>query len=206
MAPESQESYCPSENAPVSYTVFSDGVLLEQATEPLLQIGKRLRITCLEDGSVALDHEIINRSSETITGASWGVNTLDGGGVAEINFNGERAYNPRRVVSLWGHTNLHDPRIHFEKDSVTATHMADVTDYFKIGLYVQPGEAVLENKGQKLTISFDVAPMADCIDGGCNFELFLCPKFMELETLGVKTEIAPGKTAAHRETWHLTKA
>lgn len=206
MAPECEESYCPSENAPISYTMLPDGVLLEQATEPLLQIGKRLRITCLEDGGVALDHEIINCSSETITGASWGVNTLDGGGVAEINFNGARGYNPKRVVSLWGLTDLHDPRIKFHKDHVTATHMAEVTDYFKIGLYVQPGEATLINKGQKMTISFDVAPMEDCIDGGCNFELYLCSRFMELETLGTKTEILPGKTAEHREIWHLSPA
>lgn len=204
MAPESLESYCPDNN-PVDYKMEENSVLITQQPDPALQIRKSIRITCLEDGTVALDHEIENLSQETILGASWGVNTLAGGGVAKINFVGERGFNPKRTVSLWGLTNLHDPRIHFESDRVIATHMADVPEYFKIGLYVQPGEAVLENKGQKMTIRFDVAPMDDCIDGGCNFELFLCTKFMELETLGVKTQIAPGKTAGHREIWQLEK-
>ena len=205
MAPESEKSYCPSENAPIHYTVLENGAELVQDTEPLLQIGKKLTITFQEDGGVALDHEITNRSSETITGASWGVNTLDGGGVAKINFNGERGYNPKRVVSLWGLTNLHDPRVKFEKDSVTATHMAEITDYFKIGLYVTPGEAVLTNKGQEMTINFASEPMNAYMDGGCNFELYMCSRFMELETLGTRTDIRPGECASHREVWHLKK-
>lgn len=204
MAPESELSYCPDNN-PVSYKLEHDGVLITQQPDPALQIRKSIRITGLPDGTIALDHRIENLSDKTVTGASWGVNTLDGGGVAEINFNGERGYNPRRVVSLWGYTDLHDPRIQFTKTRVIATHMADITDYFKIGLYVQPGEAVFTNKGQQMTINFEVAPMADCIDGGCNFELYMCTRFMELETLGVKTEIAPGKSAEHREIWHLQR-
>lgn len=205
MAPESTDSYCP-DNAPVSYELQDDGVMITQNPDPALLIRKRIRISFLEDGGVVLDHSIENLSDKTITGASWGVNTLDGGGIANINFNGERGFNPKRVVSLWGLTNLHDPRVKFCKDRVTATHMADITDYFKIGLYVQPGEAILENKGQKMTINFQVPPMDACPDGGCNFELYLCSRFMELETLGVQTEIAPGKTAEHREIWHLQKA
>lgn len=206
MAPESLDSYCP-DNAPISYELEENSVLLTQAVDPALQIRKRIRITFLEDGGVALDHSIENLSDETITGASWGVNTLDGGGVATINFSCgvKGGFNPKRTVSLWSDTNLHDARIKFDRDSLTATHMADVPEYFKIGLYVQPGEAVLKNKGQQMTINFAVAPMDDCIDGGCNFELYLCSKFMELETLGVKTQIAPGATAQHREIWHLQK-
>jgi hypothetical protein len=205
MAPECEESYCPSENAPIRYTVLPNGVELEQDTEPLLQISKRLTITFLEDGGVALDQKIINCSDKTITGASWGVNTLDGGGQARIAFTGQRGYNPQRVVSLWGLTNLHDPRIRFEKESVTATHMAEITDYFKIGLYANPGEAVLKNKGQELTITFDAEPLQCYMDNGCNFELYLCSRFMELETLGTRTDIRPGECASHREVWHLKK-
>ena len=206
MAPESLDSYCPDNN-PVKYQLEENGVLITQQPDPALKICKSIRITCLDDGGIALDHTIENLSSETIVGASWGVNTLDGGGVARINFScgTKGGFNPKRTVSLWSDTNLHDKRVKFDREYLVATHMADVPEYFKIGLYVQPGEAILTNKGQKMTISFDVAPMDACIDGGCNFELYLCSKFMELETLGVRTEIAPGKTAQHREIWHLEK-
>lgn len=204
MAPESEDSYCP-DNAPVEYVLEDNGVLITQQPDPVLQIRKRIRITFLDDGGVQLDHSIENLSEEIVTGASWGVNTLDGGGTARICFTGERGYNPKRVVSLWGLTDLHDPRVKFQKDSVTATHMADITDYFKIGLYVTPGKAVLTNKGQELTITFVAEPMAAYMDGGCNFELYMCSRFMELETLGVKTEMAPGEAATHTEVWHLKK-
>jgi hypothetical protein len=36
-------------------------------------------------------------------------------------------------------------------------------------------------------------------DGGCNFELFMSKQFLELEVLGVKTEILPGEAACHTE-------
>ena len=205
LAPESTQSYYP-DNAPVSYTMLEDGVLVEQEEDPWKKEKKSLQIRFMEDGSVELLHSFQNTSDDTVTGASWGINTLSGGGVAEICFNGERGFNPKRVVSLWGHTDLHDPRVKFHKDGVTATHMESITDYFKIGLYVQPGEVVLTNKGQKMTIWFAAEPMDAYMDGGCNFELYLCSKFMELETLGTRTEILPGKTAQHREIWQLSPA
>lgn len=204
MAPECLESYCPDNN-PVHYEIGGNTAFIRQDVDPWLHIEKHINIIFLEDGSVQLTQIIVNCSDKPITCASWGVNTLDGGGVATINFAGERGFNPKRVVSLWGLTNLHDPRIQFQSDCVTATHMADVPEYFKIGLYVNPGKVVLQNKGQQLTITFDAEPMDRYMDGGCNFELFLCRKFMELETLGVRTEMGPGENATHCETWYLEK-
>jgi len=206
LAPESPESYCP-DNDPVTYSLEENGVVITQREDPWLHIGKQLKITFLADGGVQLAHKITNLSHKTVTGASWGVNTLDGGGIAEINFScgTKGGFNPKRTVSLWSDTNLHDARIRFDRDSLTATHMADVPEYFKIGLYAQPGEAVLRNKGQQLTISFDAEPMDRYMDGGCNFELYLCSRFMELETLGVRTEMLPGESACHKEIWHLTR-
>ena len=202
LAPESDDSYYP-DNDPVSYTILDDGVLIQQQEDPWKKEKKRLQIRFLEDGGVELLHSFQNASQETVVGASWGINTLDGG-TAKISFAGARGFNPKRVVSLWGHTDLHDPRLTFDKESLTATFM-DVSDYLKIGLYANPGKAVFKNKGQKLTIEFDAAPMEDYMDGGCNFELYMCRKFMELETLGTRTEIHPGECASHREVWHLKK-
>lgn len=203
LAPESDDSYYP-DNHPVSYTELPDGVLVEQDEDPWKKEKKSLRIRFLEDGGVELFHSFQNTSSETVTGASWGINTLAGGGTAKIGFAGERGYNPKRVVSLWGHTDLHDPRLTFDKESLTATHM-DRPDYLKVGLYSVPGKAVFKNKGQKLTITYETHPMDAYMDGGCNFELYMCRQFMELETLGAKTEMAPGEAATHTEVWHLKK-
>ena len=203
LAPESDLSYCP-DNEPVSYEIQGDSVLVTQKTEPWLGIQKQLRLTFLEQ-SVQVDNIIVNCTDRPMTGSAWGVNTL-APGVAKVDFAGTKPgdYTPRRIVSLWADTNVHDVRVQFARDRLTATHMP-LADYFKMGLYCPQGKAVFESKGQRFTLGFSTGEIADYPDNGCNFELYLGKYFMELESLGEKTTIAPGQSATHRETWQLEK-
>lgn len=205
MAPESDDSYAP-DNAPVSYELFEDGAFILQAVDPLLNISKSLRIRFLDDGGVKLEQGIKNVSNKPIDGASWGVNTLDAGGTAFITFTNQdqKGYVPHRVVSLWSDTNLHDPRLTFDKKGLTARYLP-LTDYLKLGLYCLEGKAVFENKGQRLTLLFDSEPLSRYPDNGCNFELYMCSKFIELETMGTKAHLLPGESTSHTETWYLTR-
>ena len=205
MSPESDDSYSP-DNSPVSWEKTSKGVRIIQDIDPVLQIRKSICISFPEDGCVRLEQSIQNVSDHPLDGASWGVNTLDAGGKAIISFvNGnKRNYLPNRIVSLWSDTNLHDPRLSFDKFSLTARHIP-LQDYLKIGLYCVDGKAVFENKGQRLTLLFDSAPLTAYPDNGCNFELYMCKSFMELETLGTRTHLLPGESTRHTETWVLSK-
>lgn len=204
-SPESSDSYYPDDDA-ISYTLLENGVLLEQQTDPLLGVKKFLQITFCDDG-VRLDHRFQNMTDKSITAASWGINTLDGGGKAVMPFPGVPAGDcvPRRVISLWGPTSMADPRLHWDKDNLTVQHLP-VYGYFKAGFYCAAGIATYENKGQLLTITYDVPPITDLPDMGCNFEIYMCPKFMELETLGVTCNIQPGESVSHWECWSLKKA
>lgn len=205
MAPESDDSYYP-DNAPVTYELLDNSALVCQDVDPLLGIRKSICITFMDDGGIALEQTIQNASNEAIDGASWGVNTLDGGGMAYISFTNQdkKGYTPHRVVSLWSDTSLHDPRLSFDKLGLTARHMP-LPDYLKLGLYCLEGKAVFENKGQRLTILFDAQPLERYPDNGCNFELYMCSQFMELETMGTKAHLLPGESTSHIETWYLTK-
>ena len=205
MAPESDDSYYP-DNDPVSYELFEDGVLITQQKDPVLGIQKFLRLSFLNDGSVRLEQGFKNVSDQVISGASWGVNTLDAGGKAYIRFTNQdkKGYVPHRVVSLWSDTNLHDPRLRFDRKGLTAQFLP-LSDYLKIGLYCLDGNVVFENKGQRMVLTFDSEPLASYPDNGCNFELYMCSKFMELETMGVKSTLQPGESTNHTETWYLTK-
>lgn len=205
MAPESDDSYF-ADNDPVEWEDIENGVLVTQNVDPLLGILKTLRVSFLDDGGIKLVQSIQNASNLPIDGASWGVNTLDGGGTAFICFtnNDKRGYTPHRVVSLWSDTNLHDPRLSFDKQGLTARHMR-LPDYLKLGLYCLEGKAVFENKGQRLTLLFDSHPLSEYPDNGCNFELYMCSEFMELETMGTKAHLLPGECTSHAETWYLTK-
>lgn len=205
MAPESDDSYYP-DNDPVSYELTENGAQIIQNVDPLLGIRKRLRIEFLADGGVRLTQSVENAGTKPIFGASWGVNTLDAGGTAQIYFtnDGRKGYTPHRVVSLWSDTNLHDPRLSFSKEMLVARHMP-LQDYLKIGLYCIDGRAVFENKGQRLTLLFDSNGLEKYPDNGCNFELYMCSRFTELETLGTKANLLPGQSTSHSETWYLTK-
>ena len=203
MAPEGDYSYYP-DNEPVSYELLDDGAIITQNPDPIMGIQKFLHLTFLSDGGVKLEQGMRNVSDKVIAGASWGINTLDAGGKAVISYQGKKGYTPHRVVSLWSDTNLHDPRLSFDKHSLTATYM-QLPDYLKLGLYSMEGKAVFENKGQRFSILFDAQPIDQYPDNGCNFELYMCSKFMELETLGTKTQLQPGACTSHVETWYLTK-
>lgn len=204
LAPESPRSYEP-DNAPVeNYTVGENCASVTQSIDTVLGIRKRVTVTFLPDGGISVENGIENVWDAPIEGAVWGVNTLCGG-TAYVELPSESGgFNPTRTVSLWGKTDLHDPRVHFEKEALRVTHLP-IPDYFKIGLYSASGRAVYENKNQRLTITFDVLPMSALPDNGCNFELYLGKWMMELETLGKRRAIAPGEYVSHTETWHLEK-
>ena len=197
LAPEGDHSYHP-DNEPVNYKTLPNGVIVEQSLDPRQNIVKSLKITFEKDGTLRLDHSFRNAGETPIVGASWGVNTLAGYGSATIGFSGVDGLNPSRTVSLWGETNLNDSRLKFTKDSISVQHAPDPA-YFKIGVYSREGSAVFRNKGQQLTLTFDTPDMELLPDGGCNFELFMSKQFLELEVLGVKTEILPGQAACHTE-------
>ena len=203
LAPEGDHSYHP-DNDPVSFKTLPDGVIVEQTLDPRQNIVKSLKITFEADGTLRLDHSFRNAGETVITGASWGINTLDGYGSATIGFSGVKGLNPSRTVSLWGDTNLNDSRLKFTKTEIQVQH-APSSDFFKIGVYSREGKAVFRNKGQQLTLRFDTPEMDSLPDNGCNFELFMSKQFLELEVLGVKTEIRPGKAACHTERIALKK-
>ena len=205
ISPESEASYHPDDD-PVSYTELPNGVLLEQQTDPVQGIKKFLQIT-FEGDTVRLEHRFRNMTDQVIRAASWGINTLDGGGKAFMPFPGTPAgdFVPKRVISLWGKTSMADPRLQWTEDSLTVQHR-DIPGYFKAGFYCSQGMATFENKGQLLTITYDVPPITQLPDLGCNFEIYMCPQFIELETLGTTGDMQPGESVSHWECWQLKKA
>ena len=203
-APESDLSYCP-DNDPVSYELLPNGVKVTQKCDPWLLMEKSLTIT-FENGKVCLTQGVKNCGDAPITCATWGVNTLKPGN-AEVAFWGTDPgdYTPRRRINLWANTNVHDPRLHFDKSRLVATY-EPLTDYCKLGLYTPEGVATYTGHGQKFTLFFPTHSVEECPDGGCNFELYMGAKFVELETVGTVTTLQKGESASHQEFWQIEKA
>ena len=201
--PESDLTYWP-DNQPVRWNVEENGVMLVQEPDLWNGVQKSIHLRFQEDGTVALEHILRNVSDHPITTASWGVNTLAGGGRAVVEFQDPEpgVFTPTRMVSLWGETNLHDPRLHFTANSLEAQHMP-LNDYLKIGLYCSSGKVSLFNLGQHFELRFAARPLQEYPDFGCNFELYMNQNVMELETLGVQRTLAPGQESGHMEFWKL---
>jgi len=205
LAPEGEADYYP-DNLPVSYERKENGAVLCQPEDPWLHVNKRMELTFLADGTLQVDHIVQNTDDKTRRCALWAVTSTAAGGRASVPFawSGceEEKYQPCRFLSLWGTTSLNDRRITFTPEGLDA-RQAPGDDYFKMGLQVREGRAVLLNFGQRMTLQFGFAPGSTYPDNGCNFELYLCRQMMELETLSPLYLLEPGQSAAHRELWRV---
>ena len=83
LAPEHEDTYCP-DNAPITYDVREDAILLTQEIDARLGVIKSLRISFLEDASVRVTHRIENRNPQSITRSLWAISVMAPGGVEEI--------------------------------------------------------------------------------------------------------------------------
>lgn len=202
-APESDLCTAP-DNLPISWVPEENGVQLTQLPDGRTGLQKMLRIQFSEDGRILLEHSFQNISGHVLSCASWGINSMAAGGVAKIEFPlpEQSSFQPQRAVMLWQDTSLDDPRLSFTKDALTVTHLP-LDAFCKLGLFSRSGRVVFENLRQRFTLTFPAVRPERLADHGCNFELYLCRHFMELETLGELVRLMPGDTASHWEAWRF---
>jgi hypothetical protein len=204
-APECDETYFP-DNQPVSYSFSETGLSVVQPPDEYLHVQKSLEIHFdTEDmACVWLRHTIRNVGSSVTKLGIWTVSAMAYGSVLSIPFVGKRGgCVPQRFISLWGDTDIRDPRVLWETDRLVFRHAAD-DRYFKMGLWCQEGVARCAVKGQMLEKHFDTCPNLAYPDNNVNIEVFQCRHMMEFEVLGPFVELAPGEEAVHLERWRIT--
>ena len=202
-APESDLSYYP-DNAPITYELGEDSVILTQENDPWMHQRKSLTILFTGEG-ISVTHTVENTGEEEMTVAPWGVSTMKPG-IISVPWEGTQPgdYTPRRRVNLWANTNIGDQRLHFQQDGFWAEHLP-LTDYCKIGLYAPAGVAVYEGLGQRFTLLFAAPPAESLPDGGSNFEAYLGKTMMEMESAGTLKTLKKGESHSHTELWILEK-
>jgi len=203
--PEDDTCNCP-DNDPIEYKLTDNGVVIRQKEEPWRHIQKLLMIEFQDNGFIKVTNAIRNMSDEAMDTAAWGVNTLEGG-IVDVDFvkaDLESGGYPSRCISLWGDTNIADPRLTWSKSHLTA-EWKPIKDYFKLGMYTKSGIAFYRNKGQRFSLGFGSDEFGQYPDNGCNFELFMHECFLEMESLGKVTHVLPGECAEHVEYWKIEK-
>jgi hypothetical protein len=206
-APEDPlRTYLP-DDALVTIADMTDGVLVTQPVEAQTGIQKSLTISLPgRDARVVIDHTIHNRGQQPVELAPWAITQLKPGGVAILpqptEPSDEYGLLPNRHIVLWPYTSISSPHITWG-DRYVFVEATMQSGALKIG-FPNPvgwmGYALMDTFFVKHTA---YRPGAAYFDRGSSSECYCNPRFLELETLGPRTALAPGESVTHRETWAI---
>lgn len=211
LAPEVMPfSYNP-DNDKVEFTVQDNRIKLMQKKETITGIVKEMEITLSPDkNEVQVLHRLINKNSVEVELAPWPITMLAPGGRAiipqEPYGEGDDFLLPARSLALWQYTKMNDPRWIWGEKYIQAKQDPLFTSEQKIGVTNKQGWTAYYLNGELLIKRFDFNPDAVYPDYGCNNETYINGNFLEIETLGPLTKLAPGGVVEHTEYWLLTKA
>jgi hypothetical protein len=202
-------SYLPDNDAP-EITDLPDGVRLTQAVEPASGIRKSIELR-LESGQAAITvtHRLENQGAWPVELACWALTQMRLGGLAVFpqtqgNLDSVGLL-PNRNLVLWPYTQLADPRLSLNDDFDYITADA-LTPPVKIGYLNRQGWVGYLVGGVFFVKRFAVSPELPHPDFGCNTESYCNDRFIEIETVGPLTHLAPDQAATHVERWELHAA
>jgi hypothetical protein len=206
-APEiRRRTYLPDDQ-PVRVVEIDNGVEVIQPTEAPTGIQKSLRVTLPDQSAtVVIDHILKNEGMWAVELAPWAITQLKPGGTAILPQRSGLAdadgLLPHRSLALWPYTDINSPHIRWGNNFIfiqaTMTEKA-----LKIG-WPNPAGWLAYHLDQTLLVKQALyQPEAEYVDFGSSSECYCCADFIELETLGPLTKLAPGQTLTHRETWRL---
>ncbi|HEX5707050.1 MAG TPA: hypothetical protein VFX96_07130, partial [Pyrinomonadaceae bacterium] len=211
-APEAMpRSYAPDNDA-VEFEFAGDrAVRLLQHVEPQTKLQKEITVELDAEGTgVRLTHRITNRGLWPVELAPWALTIMRGGGEAIIP---QEPYGPHpefllptRQMVLWPYTDLSDPRWTLGRRLVRLRTDDARAEPQKLGVANKRGWAAYR-LGETLFVKrFAYAAGARYPDLGCNCELFTAASFIEVESLAPLTQLEPGATTEHAESWQLFDA
>jgi hypothetical protein len=209
-APEHMpRSYSP-DNSPVEATVSGGTVTLVQPPEPRTGIVKQLTVTLAPTGTeVTIGHRLTNRSLWTVDVSPWALTIMNHHGTViipqEPYASHDDALLPVRALTMWAYTDLSDPRWRIGPKFIRLSTDAARAGSQKIGVANKRGWAGYARGRQLFVKRYGWDESRRYPDYGVNTEAYTAGTFIELETLGPLTTLAPGSSADHEEKWSLVK-
>ena len=201
LAPECKEDYRP-DNAPITYRINGDAIEVIQKPTGGLRVEKRI-VLRLDGESVYVTHKMRNFALRPVVCALWGVTSMVGGGVEYIDLpTREGGLDPLHHLSVWDHTSVGDPRIAYERDRITLTHMP-IDGKAKIGIGHPKPIVHYEVNGYVFTKQYEISRSKRYPDGGVSYETFVDRNMVEMESLSPLKTLLPFFGASHNEIWSL---
>jgi hypothetical protein len=204
-APEDpRRTYLPDDE-PVSITEVENGVVVTQPVEAQTGIQKSLAITLPDqDARVVVDHTLHNFGREPVELAVWVITQLKTGGVAILPqataLADEFGLLPNRHLVLWPYTEINSPHITWG-DRYISIEATMKSGALKIGFPNPAGWLAYAVDNTLFVKQAAFQPDAAYFDRGSSSECYCNHRFIEIETLGPRTTLAPGDSTTHRETW-----
>ncbi len=204
-------SYMP-DNGPVeSEMIGKSTVRVAPALEKETGIQKQIHVSLDREGTgVTLTHILTNKGIWPLELAPWALTIVRGGGQTilpqEPFVSHDDKLLPARSLTLWGFTDMSDPRWTFGKKYVRLKTDSKITgNPQKIGAMNKLGWAGYLRDRTLFIKRFPYIEGANYPDYGCNFETYTDGDFMEVETLAPLVKLEPGESATHVEHWYLFK-
>jgi hypothetical protein len=169
-------------------------------------IVKELRIELVADQSrVRVTHTLRNFGLWPVELAPWALSMCRLGGVVLLPqpraLADPHGLLPNRHFVFWPYGGPTDERLHLG-NRIALIH-ARPAPKNKLGYRNHHGWVAYWLDGTLFSKRFDPRLEADHPDFGCNAESYLDERFVEVETLGPLTRLAPGAAASHVELWEL---
>ena len=202
------DTYYP-DNQPVSYHISGNTVILSSGVQRKTGWEETISISLHENAAKAsIKHVLANRGAATKTGAIWALSVMAPGGIALAPMpNEDTGFLANRTLMLWPYNKMSDRRFLMGDDYLALRQDAKSSGAFKIGINNTKGKALYANRSAVFVKTYSPNhPNGSYPDNGVSLELYTCPHFLELETLGELKALAPGESTEHTEIWSLYPA
>lgn len=207
-APEDPVATWAPDNVPVTVRLTPTGLVATEPVEPLTNLQKEIEISMPSSGTGAtVYHRITNRSLFTLEFAPWALTMMAPGGTAVTGFP-PRGKHPANLEAtnplvMWAYTNLADSRWRFTRKYLMLRQDPKDGEAQKLGMF-NPDTWAAYVVSNELFVKRTTSDRAKTYpDFGCSFETFTNSDFLEIETLGPMTKMAPGQMVEHIEHWGL---
>jgi hypothetical protein len=207
-APEDPIATWAPDNVAVEIIPTANGLIARAPVEPLSSLQKEIEVRMAASGTdVTVKHRIANRSLYTLEFSPWTLTMMAPGGVAISGFppRGKHPINLEATnpLVMWAYTNLADKRLTFTRKYLLLRQDPGISEAEKLGTFNPDTWAAYLLNGEAFVKRTLADPSKTYPDFGCSFETFTNNEFLEIETLGPMTKVAPGKSVEHVEHWSL---
>ncbi len=204
-SPESlPETYYP-DCQPVDYVINGNTVIFTPPQQKENGIALSLEITMSENSAeMCVLHKGKNISKENKEFALWALSVMTTGGVEIIPQNTcDTGLLPNRRIVLWPYADVRDDRLFVGNKYITLKQDITATTPFKLGIDCQAGVGYYCLDDVVFSKKYEHNPNANYPDGGVSYETYTNEAFLEFETLGTLSIVAPNEEVCHEETFAL---